>query len=97
MQIEIVTPMADRLGRAYRPGRRYEITDSEARRLIAAGFARPASDARTAADLLSRLGGGLAVVKTTDLALVEAAKAKNIPIKRLRGVPEEATRGGGRS
>ncbi len=95
MQVELKTPMADALGRSYRPGGRYEMADEEAERLIGAGFASAVpSDAGMVVDLLAKLGGGLVVTKTTDLGLVAAAKKRRLVIKRVRGVPEEAADGG---
>ena len=86
--------MADSLGRAYIPGRRYEMDDAEARRLARAGFAKVVrSDASMTADLLAKLGGGLVVTKTTDPALVAAAKEKHLVVRRVRGAPEEAADG----
>lgn len=95
MQIEALTPMADSLGRSYRPGQRYDMADDEAERLVRAGFARAvASEATVAVDFLKAHGGGLLVTKTTDQALIVAAKAARIPIKRVRGVPAEPDDGG---
>ena len=96
MQVEIKTPMADAMGRAFRPGRRYEMAEDEAVRLIKAGFATEvASDASLAVDLLAKLGGGLVVTRATDQALVVAAKARRLLIKRQRGAVEGGDGGGG--
>lgn len=86
MQVEIITPMGDALGRAYRLNHRYEMPTEDAKRLIDAGFAKPvATDASLVVDLLTKYGGGLLVTKTTDQALIVAAKAARLPVKRQHG------------
>ena len=95
MRVEVTTAMADARGRTFKPGRAYDMDDAEAHRLVNAGFAKvTATDASMTVDLLEKLGGGLVVTKTTAPALVAAAKAKRLVVKRVRGVLEEATNGG---
>ena len=86
MQVTITTPMADAIGRSYRPMQTYEVDDAEAASLIAAGFARrEPSQAETVAAGLAALGGGLVVTAETDPALVAAARAVEVPLHRPRG------------
>ena len=86
MQVTITTPMADALGRSYRPMQTYEMDDAEAASLIAAGFARRApSQAEIVAAGLTALGGGLVVTAETDPALVATATAAQVPLHRPRG------------
>ncbi len=83
MQVEILTPMADALGRSYRPGRRYEMDADEAKRLIAAGYAKVIDDAGLVVNLLTAQGGGLLITKQTTKALVAAAKKAGIRTRRV--------------
>ena len=84
----MLTPMADRLGRAYRPGRHYEVADREAARLIEGGAARAATNelGRAMATLAAR-GAGVVVGEETDAELVQAAKNAGVRVQRRAGRP----------
>ena len=86
MQVTMTTPMADALGRIYRPKQIYEVDDAEGERLVAAGFARRVlGQAETVVAGLKALGGGLVVTAETDAALVAMATAAKVPLHRPRG------------
>ena len=86
MQVTITTPMADALGRSYRPGQTYRMADAEAERLITSGFVhREPTLVETVVAGLKALGGGLVVTAETDAALVAVAKAAKVPLHRQRG------------
>ena len=93
MRILITTPMADALGRTFRPKHTYDVDEQEGERLVAAGFARRVPPVcETVAAGLATLGGGLVVTAETDPALVAAATAAKVPVHRQRGA-----RGNGRN
>ena len=86
MQVTITTPMADALGRSYRPGQTYHMADAEAARLITSGLAHCEPPlAETVAAGLKALGGGLVVTAATDPALVAMVTAAKVPLHRPRG------------
>ena len=86
MKVTMTTPMADALGRSYRPGQTYHVADAEAARLITSGLAyrEPTRGETVVAGLLA-LGGGLVVTAETDAALVAMATAAKVPLHRPRG------------
>ena len=86
MQVTMTTPMADALGRIYRPGQTYHVTDAEAERLITSGLAYcEPTRVETVVAGLKALGGGLVVTAETDAALVATATAAKVPLHRPRG------------
>ena len=86
MQITMTTPMADALGRSYRPGQTYHVAAAEAERLITSGLAyREPTQVETVVAGLKALGGGLVVTAETDAALVAMATAAKVPLHRRRG------------
>ena len=86
MQVEILTPMADGLGRVWKAGHRYEVDDDRGARLVEVGYAKAIlSDVEQAVELLSLHGAGLLVAEDTAAELVIAAKQAGLPMHRRAG------------
>ena len=85
MLIKVTTPMVDFNGRCFRTGDHRTVSEEDGASLVAAGYAqRVPPDAEHAVALLESLGGGLLVLPDTDPDLVEAAKAENLKLAKLK-------------
>ena len=85
MLIKVTTPMVDALGRSFRRGAHRTLPDEEAQSFIAAGCAkRIPPDPEKAAGFLKDMGAGLLILPGTDPELIEAAKAENLELAKLK-------------
>ena len=84
MLIEVKTQLNFH-GRIFRPGAYRIIPDEEVQEFVTAGYVqRVTPDAEGVVALLESLGGGLLVLPDTDPELVEAAKAENLKLAKLK-------------
>ena len=78
MRVKMLVSMGSPIGRAYIPGKFYDLEDDEARSLIKAGFAMPGWEPTI--KHLHKHGAGLLVTDSTSAELVEAARAAGLPV-----------------
>ena len=82
MKVTIIAPFADRHGRVWKKGQRYDVSDEAGAEFISAGFAKAAYE-QVMADL-AEAGAGLLVTDETDPALIAEAKLAELPIHKAR-------------
>ena len=92
MQIKMLQPAADRLGRSWLLGAVYDVNPERAQEFIHAGIAeRVLSDAETAARTLKAAGVAIVALPGADELLIEAARAAGVKV--LKGEPGKAPLG----
>ena len=92
MQIKMLQPAADRLGRSWFKGAVYDIDPGRAQEFIGAGIAeRVLSDAETAARTLKAAGVAIVALPGADELLIEAARVAGVKV--LKGEPGKAPLG----
>ena len=92
MQVKMLQPAADRLGRSWFKGAVYDIDPGKAQEFIGAGIAeRVLSDAESAARTLKAAGVAIVALPGADELLVEAARAAGVKV--LKAEPGDAPLG----
>ena len=92
MQIRMLQPAADSLGRAWVKGAVYDVNGDQAQDFIGAGIAeRALSEAETTARVLKASGVAIVAMPGSDELLVEAARAAGVKV--LKAEPGDAPLG----